>query len=158
MYSLCVDCMDIIEGHVQTTANKNTNCMLMKKQMILHKCRGSIRCLIGSMRGTIANRGFLAPEYNSSKAAVIQLARNLAIKWSPINIRVNTVSLGHIVTPMVEENFRNGEASRKEWENNTMLGRLSRPEKYQGAGVFLWSDASSYMTGHDIRIDGGTLA
>lgn len=116
------------------------------------------------MSGTIANRGFIAPVYNSSKAAVVQLAKNLAMEWGRTNpdgsggIRVNALSPGHIVTPMVEENFRNGEANRAEWENNNMLGRLSAPEEYKGAGLFLLSSASSYMTGSNLMIDGGTTA
>jgi D-arabinitol 2-dehydrogenase len=140
------------------------------RQMYKYKNQGSI-CLIASMSGTIANRGFIAPVYNSSKAAVVQLAKNLAMEWvsrpqfrrSPrglltliilqgrINpdgsggIRVNSLSPGHIVTPMVEENFRKGEADRAEWENNNMLGRLSAPEEYKAAGLFLLSRASSYM-------------
>lgn len=120
------------------------------RQMYKFKIQGSI-CLIASMSGTIANRGFIAPVYNSSKAAVVQLAKNLAMEWGRINpdgsggIRVNSLSPGHIVTPMVEENFRKGEADRQEWENNNMLGRLSTPEEYKAAGLFLLSRASSYM-------------
>lgn len=133
------------------------------RQMMNYKIQGSI-CLVASMSGTIANRGFLAPVYNSSKAAVVQLARNLAMEWGRKNpdgsggIRVNSLSPGHIVTPMVQANFDAGEANREEWENNSMLGRLSKPEEYKGVGVFMLSNASSYMTGHDLKIDGGTTA
>lgn len=120
------------------------------RQMYKYKVQGSI-CLVASMSGTIANRGFIAPVYNSSKAAVVQLARNLAMEWGRLDangsggIRVNSLSPGHIVTPMVEENFKRGEANRGEWENNSMLGRLSTPEEYKAAGLFLLSRASSYM-------------
>ncbi|EUC44487.1 hypothetical protein COCMIDRAFT_98048 [Bipolaris oryzae ATCC 44560] len=133
------------------------------RQMLRYKIQGSI-CLVASMSGTIANRGFLAPVYNSSKAAVIQLARNLAMEWGRKNedgaggIRVNSLSPGHIVTPMVQANFDAGEADPKEWENNSMLGRLSTPEEYKAVGLFMLSGASSYMTGHDLKIDGGTTA
>ena len=114
-------------------------------------------CLIASMSGTIANKGFIAPVYNSSKAAVIQLARNLAMEWGRVQedgsggIRVNTLSPGHIMTPMVEENFRKGEADQAAWEENSMLGRLSTPEEYKAAGLFLLSRASSYMV--SLKID-----
>lgn len=130
------------------------------RQMMKYKIQGSI-CLVASMSGTIANRGFMAPIYNSSKAAVVQLARNLAMEWGRMNpdgsggIRVNSLSPGHIVTPMVEENFKRGEADRAEWENNSMLGRLSTPEEYKAAGLFMLSKASSYMTAHDMKMDGG---
>ncbi|KAF2449131.1 NAD(P)-binding protein [Karstenula rhodostoma CBS 690.94] len=133
------------------------------RQMHKYKIQGSI-CLIASMSGTIANRGLIAPVYNSSKAAVVQLAKNLAMEWGRINpdgsggIRVNSLSPGHIVTPMVQDNFRKGEANREEWENNNMLGRLSTPEEYKAAVLFLLSRASSYMTGSNMIIDGGTTA
>jgi D-arabinitol 2-dehydrogenase len=133
------------------------------RQMIQYKIQGSI-CLIASMSGTIANRGFIAPVYNSSKAAVVQLTRNLAMEWGRKNpdgsggIRVNSLSPGHIVTPMVQANFDTGEANREEWENNSMLGRLSTPEEYKAVGLFMLSKASSYMTGHDLKMDGGTTA
>ncbi|KAL5406042.1 hypothetical protein PMIN04_012165, partial [Paraphaeosphaeria minitans] len=133
------------------------------RHMHKYKIQGSI-CLIASMSGTIANRGFIAPVYNSSKAAVVQLAKNLAMEWARTNpdgsggIRVNSLSPGHIVTPMVEENFERGEADRAEWENNNMLGRLSTPEEYKAAGLFLLSRASSYMTGFNMIMDGGTTA
>ncbi|EUC31056.1 hypothetical protein COCCADRAFT_38800 [Bipolaris zeicola 26-R-13] len=133
------------------------------RQMLRYKIQGSI-CLVASMSGTIANRGFLASVYNSSKAAVVQLARNLAMEWGRKNedgsggIRVNSLSPGHIVTPMVQANFDAGEADPREWENNSMLGRLSKPEEYKAVGLFMLSGASSYMTGHDLKIDGGTTA
>ncbi|KAF2110700.1 hypothetical protein BDV96DRAFT_615210 [Lophiotrema nucula] len=134
------------------------------REMFRYKIQGGSICLIASMSGIIANRGFIAPVYNSSKAAVIQLARNLAMEWGRVRadgsggIRVNCLSPGHILTPMVEENLRKGEASRKEWENNSMLGRLSTPEEYKAAGLFLLSRASSFMTGQNLIIDGGTSA
>ncbi|KAJ4398322.1 hypothetical protein N0V91_010298 [Didymella pomorum] len=133
------------------------------REMLKYKIEGSM-CLVASMSGTIANRGLYAPVYNSSKAAVIQLARNLAMEWGRKRpdgsggIRVNTLSPGHIVTPMVEENFRKGEANRTEWEDNNMLGRISTPEEYKAVTLFMLSKASSYMTGHDMKIDGGTTA
>lgn len=133
------------------------------RQMIKYRIRGSL-CLVASMSGTIANKGFIAPVYNSSKAAVIQLARNVAMEWGRVQedgsggIRVNTLSPGHIMTPMVKMNFERGEANRKAWEENSMLGRISTPEEYKGAGVFLLSEASSYMTGQNLIIDGGCTA
>lgn len=128
------------------------------RQMLKYKIQGSI-CLIASMSGTIANRGFKASVYNSSKAAVVQLAKNLAMEWGRMNedgsggIRVNCLSPGHILTPMVKKNFERGEASKEEWEDNNMLGRISIPEEYKSAGLFLLSRASSYMVGIPIVIN-----
>jgi NAD(P)-dependent dehydrogenase (short-subunit alcohol dehydrogenase family) len=96
--------------------------------------------------------------YNSSKAGVIQLARNLAAEWGQHKIRVNTISPGYIVTQMVEELFVKYPERRESWATQNMLGRLSAPKEYRGAAVFLVSDASSFMTGSDLRMDGGHAA
>lgn len=127
------------------------------KQMIRFGNGGSI-AMIASMSGTIANRGLICPAYNASKAAVIQLGRNLAMEWGRYNIRVNTISPGYIVTAMVEMLFVDYPERRDQWPKENMLGRLSRPEEYRGAAVFLLSDASSFMTGSDLRMDGGHAA
>ncbi|KAG7151948.1 hypothetical protein HYQ46_012225 [Verticillium longisporum] len=127
------------------------------RQMVRLRCKGSI-VLIASMSGTVANRGLICPAYNASKAAVIQLARNLASEWGEHNIRVNTISPGYIVTAMVEALFETYPERRDEWPKHNMLGRLSAPEEYRGAAVFLLSDASSFMTGADLRMDGGHAA
>lgn len=127
------------------------------KQMIRFGKGGSI-VMIASMSGTVANRGLICPAYNASKAGVIQLARNLASEWGEYNIRVNTISPGYIITAMVEELFKKFPERREAWPKQNMLGRLSGPREYRGAGVFLISDASSFMTGSDLRMDGGHSA
>ncbi|CAI7648865.1 unnamed protein product [Penicillium palitans] len=127
------------------------------KQMIRFGNGGSI-AMIASMSGTVANRGLICPAYNASKAAVLQLARNLAAEWGTYNIRVNTISPGYIVTAMVEKLFVEFPERRDQWPKENMLGRLSLPEEYRGAAVFLLSDASSFMTGSDLRMDGGHAA
>lgn len=127
------------------------------KQMIKFGNGGSI-VLIASMSGTIANRGLICPAYNASKAGVIQLGRNLASEWGVHKIRVNTISPGYIVTAMVEALFEKFPERRTDWATQNMLGRLSEPREYRGAAVFLLSDASSFMTGSDLRMDGGHAA
>jgi NAD(P)-dependent dehydrogenase (short-subunit alcohol dehydrogenase family) len=127
------------------------------RQMIQHKTPGSI-LLIGSMSGLIANKGFTSSVYNSSKAAVIQLARSLAMEWGQIippkdgkgpnlPIRVNALCPGNIMTPMVEKNFEDDPGLEELWKRENMMGRLSRPREYRGAALFCLSDASSFMTG-----------
>ncbi|KAM5345176.1 hypothetical protein ACJ41O_011038 [Fusarium nematophilum] len=130
------------------------------KQMFKYKRRGSI-CLVASISGLKANRGLVSPVYNSSKAAVIQLARNLAMEWSPIKedgtggVRVNCISPGHIMTPMVQRNFEEVPGLKEEWEREIMMGRLAETQEFKGAALFLLSNASSYMTGSNLVIDGG---
>jgi NAD(P)-dependent dehydrogenase (short-subunit alcohol dehydrogenase family) len=62
------------------------------------------------------------------------------------------------VTAMVEELFQKFPERRTEWPTHSMLGRLSQPSEYRGAAVFLISNASSFMTGADLRMDGGHAA
>ncbi|KKY29918.1 putative short chain dehydrogenase [Diaporthe ampelina] len=130
------------------------------RQMLRYKCKGSI-CLIASMSGLVANKGLVSPVYNSSKAAVIQLARSLAMEWSPTQkdgtggIRVNCISPGHILTPMVRKNFEEVPGLKGKWERENMLGRLADPDEFKGAALFLMSDASSFMTANNLIIDGG---
>lgn len=127
------------------------------RQMIKYECAGSI-VMIASMSGTVANRGLICSAYNASKAGVLQLSRNLAAEWGQYKIRVNTISPGYIVTDMVEKLFETHPERRIEWGNQNMLGRVSAPAEYRGAAAFLISEASSFMTGSDLRMDGGHAA
>lgn len=133
------------------------------RQMIRHKSRGSI-CLIASISGLVANKGMLSPAYNSSKAAVIQLTRNLAMEWSRVQadgvggIRVNALSPGHVMTPMVLRTFEEAPGAKEKWEVENLMGRLGDPSEFKGAALFLLSDASSFMTGNNLVIDGGHTA
>ncbi|CAM1510101.1 Fc.00g004360.m01.CDS01 [Cosmosporella sp. VM-42] len=127
------------------------------RQMVRFGKGGSI-LMIASMSAGIANKGMIAPIYNPSKAAVAQLARNLASEWGVHGIRVNTLSPGYILTQMLESLFVEYPERRTQWPQENMLGRLSLPKEYRGAAVFLLSDASSFMTGADLRIDGGHAA
>ncbi|KAI1815899.1 short-chain dehydrogenase [Poronia punctata] len=130
------------------------------RMMFKYKIHGSM-CFIASMSGSVANKGLLSPVYNASKAAVIQLARNLAMEWSPIKedgtggIRVNCISPGHIVTPMVLKNFEEVPGLREKWEAENMMGRLAQTTEFKGAALFLLSNASSFMTGNNLVMDGG---
>jgi NAD(P)-dependent dehydrogenase (short-subunit alcohol dehydrogenase family) len=120
----------------------------------------SFHCLSAPLFSELADgaQGLICPAYNASKAGVVQLARNLASEWGMYGIRVNTISPGYIVTAMVEALFVGYPERKEEWPKQNMLGRLSKPEEYRGAAVFLISDASSFMTGSDLRIDGGYCA
>ena len=92
--------------------------------------------------------------YSLSKAGVIMLTQVLAQEWGQYNIRVNAIAPGTIRTRCSEALWQNPTAL-KEREDNTSLGRIGEPEEMANAALFLASEASSYMTGQALVIDGG---
>jgi NAD(P)-dependent dehydrogenase (short-subunit alcohol dehydrogenase family) len=95
--------------------------------------------------------------YCASKGALIQLAKAMAIDHAAQNIRVNTLSPGAVETQRLMR-FGSMEAARAELGPKHLLGRLGLPNEIAPAAVFLASDASSFMTGADLLIDGGFTA
>ena len=73
-------------------------------------------------------------------------------------IRVNVLCPGNIITPMVLQNLKDDPSLKSLWERENMLGRLSEPSEYRGAALFMLSNASSFMTGGQLIIDGGYTA
>jgi len=114
--------------------------------------RGSVIIIssIGGLQGT-ASIGV----YNISKAADFQLARNLAAELGPDNIRVNCIAPGLIKTDMARALWENDEVM-DHIRRVTPLRRIGQPDEIAGAAVFLASDASTYITGQSIVVDGGT--
>jgi NAD(P)-dependent dehydrogenase (short-subunit alcohol dehydrogenase family) len=108
------------------------------------------------MSAHIANEGLFSIGMNSSKAAIVQMARSMACEWGSKGIRVNTLSPGYIASPLPKERYKQDPEGLKVIEQQNPLGRISEPEEYRGAAVFMLSDASGFMTGSDIVIDGGT--
>jgi len=101
------------------------------------------------------NPGLGAGAYSISKAGVIMLTRVLAQEWGQYNIRVNTIAPGVIRTQFSEALWKNPVIRLERTENNTALGRIAEAEEIVGAALFLASNASSYMTGQTILLDGG---
>lgn len=120
--------------------------------VMLPRRRGTI-VNIASISGTIVNRGITQVHYNSSKAAVIQLTKSLAMEWSDRGLRVNVISPGYTFTPM---NDRREVADHLEvFRRDTPVGRIATPDEMVGPAVFLASRASSFVTGIDLIVDGG---
>ena len=109
---------------------------------------------IASMSGLIVNRPQAQASYNASKAAVIQLTKSLAAEWAPHNIRVNAMAPGYMGTPMAKPFFDDPKYGGV-WIDAIPMKRPGNPEELGPVAVFLASEASSYITGEVIVVDGG---
>ncbi|WP_320669475.1 SDR family NAD(P)-dependent oxidoreductase [Patulibacter defluvii] len=127
-------------------------------------CQAAGRVMLRAGYGKIVNTASMAslvvphPQkqaaYNASKAAVVQLTRTLAGEWADRGVRVNAISPGIIRTALIEQS----EALRPlvaEWLTQIPAGRLGEVTDLQAGLVYLASEASDYMTGHNLMIEGG---
>ena len=147
--------LDMPLEQFQGIQNTNVNGVFLTAQaaakaMVALQRAGTI-ITTASMSGHIINTPQQVGHYCTSKAAVIHLTKAMAMEFAPHNIRVNSVSPGYILTELVEP-YSEYHAL---WEPKIPLGRLGRPEELVGIYLYLASDASSYMTGSDLVIDGG---
>ncbi len=93
--------------------------------------------------------------YSASKAAVISLTKTTAMEYADKNIRINTVSPGRVLTPMLEAT---GIAQLDAVATSLPAKRLGRPEEVAAAVLWLASDAASFVFGHNLNVDGGFLS
>jgi NAD(P)-dependent dehydrogenase (short-subunit alcohol dehydrogenase family) len=128
-------------------------CREIGKRMIEQKLGGSIINFtsIGAEQGFANN-----PGYAASKGAVKQLTKALAVEWGQHGIRVNNVVPGYTNTPMNSKSW-NDPVLKKQRSDHTVFGRWAEPDEIVGPVIFLASDASSYVTGIDLVVDGGWL-
>jgi NAD(P)-dependent dehydrogenase (short-subunit alcohol dehydrogenase family) len=107
---------------------------------------------VGSISSLIVNRPQFQPSYNASKAAVHQLTKSLAAEWAPYGIRVNAIAPGYVKTemaPVDKPEFR------QHWIEDAPMKRYALPEEIAPTVVYMASDASAFMTGSVVVIDGG---
>ena len=128
--------------------------------------RAVARQMIAQKSGCIINMSSMSsvsPErdkvvYASSKGAVMQFTKGLALELAAHGIRVNAIAPGYMMTPLVK-GYLEADAERyKRILQRIALGRIGQPEEIGGALVFLASDAARYITGATIAIDGGWTA
>ncbi|OBT68991.1 hypothetical protein VE03_01384 [Pseudogymnoascus sp. 23342-1-I1] len=126
------------------------------KHMIERQISGNM-VFIGSISGSIVNVPQPQALYNASKAAVRHLAASLAVEWANKNIRVNCLSPGYMLTEiaMDAQILVDNPGLKEEWESKIPQGKMGAPEELMGTVAFLSSDASRYITGQEIKVDGG---
>lgn len=107
---------------------------------------------VGSISAQIVNRPQWQPAYNASKAAVHQLTKSLAAEWSPLGVRINAIAPGYVRTEMAPVDRPE---FRRFWIEDAPQQRAALPEEIAPSVVYLASEASAFMTGSVLVIDGG---
>lgn len=97
------------------------------------------------------------PSYTASKSGVLGLTRLLACEWAQHDINVNAIAPGYMVTPNTKA-LREDPVRNQQILDRIPAGQWGEPEALKGAVVFLASEASAYMHGHALAVDGGWLA
>ncbi len=110
---------------------------------------------IASICGQIATRGIFGRHYETAKAAVVGFTRALAADWAPFGVTVNAIAPGGFMTDANRRWFRENPKLRETFEGQVPMGRLGEPDEIGPLAVYLASEASSYMTGAMLTIDGG---
>jgi NAD(P)-dependent dehydrogenase (short-subunit alcohol dehydrogenase family) len=142
-----------------------TKVMRLNVESAVHVLQAAAPHLLERRTGSVINVASVAglsatpamAQYGASKAALISLTRTLAVEWASTGVRVNALCPGWTATDL----------NRTLWENEEVfagltatipMGRWAKPEEMAGPAVFLASDASSFMTGQTLVVDGGQTA
>jgi NAD(P)-dependent dehydrogenase (short-subunit alcohol dehydrogenase family) len=146
---------EMTEDEYQTILNVNLRSVIQLCKLAVPgmaaRGQGSV-VLTSSISGL---RGYSrAGIYAISKAAVAQLARNMAAEYGPSNVRVNAISPGLVDTELAAAVVKNPELADRR-SAATPLRRIGTPQDIAGAALFLASDAASFVTGHNLIVDGG---
>jgi NAD(P)-dependent dehydrogenase (short-subunit alcohol dehydrogenase family) len=113
---------------------------------------------IASIFGLVGSAPIKEASYCAAKGAVVNLTRALACEWARKGVRVNAIAPGWFPTEMTQAEMFDDESGRRFIESNAPMGRAGTIEELDGALLFLAGDASTYVTGHTLAVDGGWLA
>jgi len=119
--------------------------------------RGGVGSIVNlsSMSARVANYPQHQVAYNATKGAVDSFTKQLASEWATEGIRVNAIAPGYVRTDPVDEALREDPDLEALWKSEMLLDEMARPEDIAPLVVYLASDASWYMTGSSVLIDGG---
>lgn len=155
--------LSLDDWHTVMAVNLDSTFMCAReagRRMIRQGHGGSI-INISSIAGiTALGRGNFV--YSVTKGGINQLTRELAVEWSPHQIRVNAIMPAQIVTPLLQQMFDDPRLDTQRLRDRLLAGiplaRLGEPDDIAKAAVFLASDAAGFITGHLLPVDGGNLA
>jgi NAD(P)-dependent dehydrogenase (short-subunit alcohol dehydrogenase family) len=130
-------------------------------------CQEAGRRMIAARRGSIVNIGSLASitalgrshiAYSMAMGAVVQMTRELSTEWAALGVRVNAILPAQVLNPGLEKRIAEDPTLKDRFLRGIPAGRFGHPNDIQGLSVLLASDASSWITGALIPMDGGNLA
>lgn len=130
------------------------SCFEMCRRLLPLLRAGSPSCVVNNASVAGLTHLRTGAAYGMSKAAMIQLTRNLAVEWAAEGIRVNAVAPWYIDTPLARQ-VLSDEAYRDEVLERTPMGRIGAPEDVARAIAFLCMDGAAYITGQTLAVDGG---
>jgi gluconate 5-dehydrogenase len=146
--------LEVFENTMRTNVTGSFLVARAAGRVMVPQGSGSI-VLIGSILSTGGYGGNTA--YTTSKGAVLQLGKALAVDWSKFGVRVNVIGPGPVATPMAKASLE--DPVKSVWlRDRTPMGRPAQPNEVASACAFLLSDDASYITGTYLPVDGGWLA
>jgi NAD(P)-dependent dehydrogenase (short-subunit alcohol dehydrogenase family) len=147
-------------GSIDVLVNNASSFIFRSVDATVEEWREILGVNVSSISAHIAQPGLLT--YNTTKAAISEMTRCLALDLAPHGIRVNSVSPGYILTEHQEEKIRSKgmtvEEAQDAWGGLHILKRMGTPKEAAAAIAFLASDDASFITGTDLYVDGGYLA
>lgn len=157
------DPLDVNDDSVITLLNQNLLPALRLSQMIAKRMIKQSEGQEQGNAGSIINLSSIAARrthpdllaYSVSSAALDQLTRSLAVAYAPYRIRVNAVAMGSVMSNSLKSTLKDNRAYREDIEEHTPLARIAAPTELAEAVQYLASEASGFMTGQILTVDGG---